>query len=126
MNKEKPSFADVEQLLTQLAREDAQTELMRGAARGEIRRVFRRRRIRRVAGEVAAVAVLGSTLWFLKPEDAAEAPLAEAGASAHPRSASMATYSPLHKAVPHAAVTPPIAYESRSEACELVIYSVPL
>ncbi len=136
MKKDPLSFADVEQLLTELARHDlqqaqdeAQTALMRGAACGEIRRVFRRRRIRRIVGEVAAVAALGSTLYFMKPEEAAAPPLAKAVPAPLHTSASAATAvtsAPHLKEALKPAATPPISYESRSEGCELVIYSVPL
>ncbi len=139
MKKDQLSYADVEQLLTELAQHDqraaaqdeAQTELMRGAARGEIRRVFRRRRCLRLAGEMAVVTALGSTLYLLYPEVSSEAALAE-GKSGVPQdvapapSAAVAFSPALHKKKANAAPSAGISYESHTAGCELVIYSVPL
>ncbi len=112
------STADVERLLGELAQDDAQTELMRRAAHGEIRRVFRRRRLRRVAGELALVALLGSSFYLLRPE--------EGSTQAASPQASVAAAPILHKKKSDAAPPAACGYDCHSETAEAVIYAVPL
>ncbi len=138
MNKDNLSFADVEQLLTELAqhdlraaaRDDAQTELMRSAARREIHRVFFRRRCRRVAGSIALLAGLGGAVQLLLPEQVAQAPLPAASLPMREKLApSLARAAQAKKStVPAPAPSVPYhePFECSTEACEVVIYSVPL
>ncbi len=148
MKKEKPSFAEVEQLLSDLAQQDqlsavqeeAQTELMRGAARGEIRRVFRHRRYLRLARDMAAMLALGGALFLLLPEKGAETQMA-AATPVKPQDVRRAVATrkaagPSYSIAPAAALRSPLmpeeaspsgsAFDCGSESCEVVIYSVPL
>ncbi len=138
MNKDKLSFADVEQLLTELARHDqlaacaqdeAQTELMRGAACREIRRVFFRRRCLRLAGSTAMLAGLALACVHLMPETGMETSLATVPV---PKPFSYADNSrsvvkPESEAIPQVVPAPrQPTYEGGTEGCQIVIYSVPL
>ncbi len=145
MNKHEMSNSDVEQLLAGLAQHDrqlaaedaAQTELMCAAARGEIRRVFRRRRCLRTAGYAVSLLALGGAMCILQPElrdgGAQSISLAvrnatsrvkpqEGGAVADASPTPVSSISPLK--------APAISYSAtlggHDQACEVVIYSVPL
>ncbi len=137
MNKDKLSFADVEQLLSELAEHDqlaastqdvVQTELMRGAVRREIRRVFFRRRCLCMAGSMAMLAGLGLACFHLMPEEGMETSLATAPV-ANKLSYAVQSRSVACVTAPCPQVAPaprPVSYEGGTEGCHVVIYSVPL
>ncbi len=153
MNKERLSFGDVEQLLSELAQhdlqaaaqEEAQTELMLGAARGEIRRVFRRRRYLRFSGSAALLTLLGLSFTLLQPEEGTPSGIVSAPENTHKTPAvivrddsasNVASFSTDFRKEtsahfpPDFRSSPSISYSStnsaQGEVCDVVIYAVPL
>ncbi len=100
---------------------------MRGAARREIRRVFLRRRCLRLAGSAAMLALLGGSFALLQPEERRETP---AMATALPGVKEKVSRRAVSRHAAPEAPPIPISYSTTiggpEQACEVVIYAVPL
>ncbi len=141
MNNKPHSFAEVEQLLAELARHDrhalqhVQAERLRRLAGAEVHRVFRRRRLLRAAGSTATLALVAGALTLLLPEVQKGTPTALPLAAKPSPAVKQLPIEQLAKTPESALPQAHVRYEARPGvqfeanclgAYEIVIYPVPL